>query len=245
MNAAADVAVPFATQPAFETEANELALSLTSWSVAELMQAFQCSESLARDNQQRFQSFFNAAEKLPAILAYHGEAYKHLRAETFTSAQFQQAQRHLFITSFLYGLLRPLDLIHPYRMEGNVRLPATQGQTLFAFWRERLTDMLIRAVQTDDGVLVHLATAEYEHLFDWRRVQREVRVVQPLFYVEKGDKMRVMALYAKRCRGAMMRQILQKGWQQPADLLQFAYEGFAFAPHYGDENHPHFIWKQG
>ncbi len=130
-------------------------------------------------------------------------------------------------------------------MEGNVRLPATQGQTLFAFWHERLTDMLIHAVQADDGVLVHLASAEYEHLFDWRRVQREVRVVQPLFYVEKGDKMRVMALYAKRCRGAMTRQILQKGWQQPADLLQFAYEGFAFAPHYGDEKHPHFIWKQG
>ncbi|WP_277072326.1 YaaA family protein [Segatella oulorum] len=245
MNAAADVAVPFATQPAFETEANELALSLASWSVAELMQAFQCSESLAHDNQQRFQSFFNAAEKLPAILAYHGEAYKHLRAETFTSAQFQQAQRHLFIISLLYGLLRPLDLIHPYRMEGNVRLPATQGQTLFAFWREQLTDVLIHAVQADDGVLVHLASAEYEHLFDWRRVQREVRVVQPLFYVEKGDKMRVMPLYAKRCRGAMTRQILQKGWQQPADLPQFAYEGFAFAPHYGDENHPHFIWKQG
>ena len=102
MNAAADVAVPFATQPAFESEANELALSLTSWSVAELMQAFQCSESIAHDNQQRFQSFFNAAEKLPAILAYHGEAYKHLHAETFTSAQFQQAQCHLFITSFLF-----------------------------------------------------------------------------------------------------------------------------------------------
>ena len=94
MNATADVAVPFATQPAFETEANELALSLTSWSVAELMQAFQCSESLAHDNQQRFQSFFNAAENLPAILAYHGEAYKHLRAETFTSAQFQLANAH-------------------------------------------------------------------------------------------------------------------------------------------------------
>ncbi len=73
MNAAADVAVPFVTQPAFETEANELALSIASWSVAELMQAFQCSESLAHDNQQRFQSFFNAAEKLPAILAYHAK----------------------------------------------------------------------------------------------------------------------------------------------------------------------------
>ena len=160
MNAAADVAVPFATQPAFETEANELALSLTSWSVAELMQAFQCSESIAHDNQQRFQSFFNDDEKMPALLAYNGHAYKYLQASSFSEADFRFAQSHLFITSFLYGLLRPSDKIHPYRMEAKVHLHAAEDQNMFAFWRSRLTDALIEAVKKDDGVLIHLATEE-------------------------------------------------------------------------------------
>ena len=129
-------------------------------------------------------------------------------------------------------------------MEAKVHLHAAEDQNMFAFWRSRLTDALIEAVKKDDGVLIHLATEEYEHLFDWKRVCREVKVVQPLFYVEKGDSMKVVSVYAKRCRGAMTRCIIQNKWHQPDELLAFNEAGFSYQPHYGDELHPHFIFKQ-
>lgn len=135
--------------------------------------------------------FFEETKKMPAILAYHGQAYKHLKAETLTEKDLNYAQEHLWITSFLYGLLRPLDGIFPYRMEGSVELPSGAGENMFGFWKSRLTDVLINAVKADDGILVHHATEEYQHLFDWQRVRKEVRIVQPLFYVRKGNDLKM------------------------------------------------------
>ena len=93
------------------------------------------------------------SHQLPAILAYHGQAYKHLKAETLTVDDLNVAQGKLWITSFLYGLLRPLDAILPYRMEGHVELPSGEGQNMFGFWKSRLTDNLIDAVKADDDTL--------------------------------------------------------------------------------------------
>lgn len=145
--------------------------------------------------------------------------------------------------SSIYGLLRPLDAIHPYRMEGKVKLEAAGGKNLFAFWKQYLTDMLIEAVKADDGILVHLATEEFEHLFDWKRVCQEVKVVQPLFYVDKGDTIKVVSVYAKSCRGAMTRYIIQRRITRLTDMLSFESEGFRYDSRYGDELHPHFIRK--
>lgn len=156
---------------------------------------------------------------------------------------FAFAQDHLFITSFLYGLLRPLDMIHPYRMEGKVRLDATKGMNLFAFWKTYLTNMLIEAVKANDGILIHLATEEFEHLFDWKRVCQEVKVIQPLFYVDKGDTIKMLSVHAKSCRGAMTKFIIQNRIDQPSDIFNFELNGFRYAPNYGDELHPHFIKK--
>ena len=135
-----------------------------------------CSHQIAAQNQLRFMRFFEEMESLPAILAYHGQAYKHLKAETLKAEDLQFAQQRLWITSFLYGLLRPLDGILPYRMEGHVELPSGENQNMFGFWKSRLTDMLIESVKGDDGILIHLATEEYQHLFDWQRVRKEVRL---------------------------------------------------------------------
>jgi len=187
--------------------------------------------------------FFEDTEKLPAILAYHGQAYKHLKAETLTADDLHYSQQHLWITSFLYGMLRPLDGILPYRMEGHVELASGAGENMFGFWKCRLTDLLIDAVKADDGILVHLATEEYQHLFDWQRVRREVRIVQPLFYVRKGDNLKMQAVWAKTCRGAMTRFIIEHRISTPADLNAFSYEGFAFEPALGEADYPHFIKK--
>jgi cytoplasmic iron level regulating protein YaaA (DUF328/UPF0246 family) len=112
---------------------------------------------------------------------------------------------------------------------------------MFGYWKNRLTDLLIGRVKADDGVLVHLATEEMEHLFDWKRVRREVRIVQPQFFVIKNGKLKNVTVYSKSCRGAMTRFIIAGGLQSPEALKAFEYEGFAFTEAFGDEEHPHFI----
>ena len=188
MNSKTAVSAPEKTVPVFSSEAERFALEMSSWDVETLAKRLNCSNSIALENQLRFQSFFNDDEKLPALLAYNGHAYKHLQAPSFTESDFRFAQHHLFITSFLYGLLRPLDQIHPYRMEAKVTLKATQHQNMFAFWRPLLTDILIDAVKQDDGILIHLATEEYEHLFDWKPFAVKSRSFSPYSMWKKGIK---------------------------------------------------------
>lgn len=241
MRSADSGCVPIMTTPAFDDEARRLALELSQWSVTDLAKALHCSVAIAMENQQRFQQFVVDENRIPAILAYYGQAYKHLRADEFSADDFCFAQDHLQILSFLYGALCPLDGIHLYRLEGKVKLRSTDGQTLFAWWRERLTDRLIARVKADDDVLLHLATEEFEHLFDWKRVEKEVRVVKPYFYVDQGTQFKIVSMYAKGCRGGMARFVIQNRLNDPKALSAFAEDGFIFNPRLGDENHPHFI----
>lgn len=140
-------------------------------------------------------------------------------------------------------MLRPLDTIHPYRLEGKVRLDVNGGETIFLTWKDKLTDLLLELVKADDGILVHLATEEFEHLFDWKRVEREVRVIKPLFLVDKGLEYKIVSMYAKGCRGAMTRFIIKNRLTGADDLKNFSVDGFEYQPNTGDENHPHFIKK--
>ena len=115
---------------------------------------------------------------------------------------------------------------------------------MFGFWKNRLTDNLIDAVKADDGVLIHLATEEYQHLFDWQRVRKEVRIVQPLFYVRKGNDLKMQAVWAKTCRGAMTRFIIENSIdkpEKPEDICAFSYEGFSYDSKLGEPDYPHFI----
>ena len=227
--------------PRFQSEAKSFARDMAQYSAETIAEILSCSQQIAVQNRLRYLQFFDEVPKLPAILAYHGQAYKHLRAETLNVDDLNYAQEKLWITSFLYGLLRPLDAILPYRMEGNVELPSGDGQNLYCFWKSRLTDILIDTVKSDDGILVHLATEEYQHLFDWQRVLKEVHIIQPLFYVRKGGNLKMQAVWAKTCRGAMTRFIIENRIDKPDDLNAFSYEGFTYEPNLGEPDYPHFI----
>ena len=252
--------------PRFQNEADAFARDMAQYSAETIADMLGCSHQIAEQNRLRFMQFFDEKPKLPAILAYHGQAYKHLKAaikreqsdacidsaereqarlkakaETLNVDALNYSQGKLWITSFLYGLLRPLDGILPYRMEGAVELPSGEGKNMFGFWKSRLTDILIDAVKADDGILIHLATEEYQHLFDWQRVRKEVRIIQPLFYVRKGNDLKMQAVWAKTCRGAMTRFIIQNRITNPEDLYAFSYEGFAYNPTLGEPGYPHFI----
>ena len=230
--------------PLFQSVADTLAAEMARMDVEELARQLDCSTKIAAENWKRYHNFA-AAEKMPAILAYNGQAYKHLRADSLSDKSLEYAQRHLWITCFLYGLLRPMDGIVPYRMEHCVTLEATGDKPVNQFWKDKLTDVLIDSVKADDGVLLHLSTAEYEHLFDWKRVCKEVKVIQPLFYVRQKDgRLKMQAVWAKACRGAMVRFVLTHQIAHPEELAAFSYEGFEYAPQLGEEAFPHFVREQ-
>ena len=230
--------------PLFQSVADTLAAEMARMDVEELARQLDCSIKIAAENWKRYHDFA-AAEKMPAILAYNGQAYKHLRADSLSDESLEYSQRHLWITCFLYGLLRPMDGIVPYRMEHCVTLEATGDKPVNQFWKDRQTNVLIDSVKADDGVLLHLSTAEYEHLFDWKRVCKEVKVIQPLFYVRQKDgRLKMQAVWAKACRGAMVRFILTHQIAHPKELAAFSYEGFEYAPQLGEEAFPHFVREQ-
>jgi len=236
--------------PLFQSVANELATEMASMDIDELAHQLDCSRKLAAENWKRYQEFHHA-ETMPAILAYNGQAYKHLKANTLSEDALMFGQNHLWITCFLYGLLRPMDAIVPYRMKAPLLSP--EGEDLIAKatqtkasprggWRGLLTNVLIDSVKADDGILIHLSTEEYEHLFDWKRVMEEVKVIHPLFYVRQANgSLKMQAVWAKSCRGAMVRYILENGIISPDELKAFSYEGFEYSPTHGEESFPHFI----
>lgn len=223
---------PCSSVPHFQLEAQRFALEMAGRPIDELQEMFACSGKVALQALRRYQNFTNEESTLPALMAYHGQAFRCLDAFNLTDDDLLYAQHHLWITSFLYGLLRPADAIHPYRMEGRIELKATNGLPLFDYWKPLLTDLLIESVIKDDGILLHLATKEMERLFDWKRVKENVRLIQPLFLMERKGKLTAVSVYAKSCRGAMTRFAIKNRISNPDDLLPFEYEGFK---HIGNE----------
>lgn len=215
------------TRPRYGAEARELALQLATLPSAELARMLRINGSLAALNRQRYLCFDDRPETmLPAIAAYTGIVFKHIGPEDFTAADFEYAQQHLHITPFLYGLLRPLDAIRPYRLEGDAVLPGNGDRTVFRFWQEKLTEEFLRQVKADDGVLVNLASNEMKRLFDWRRICREVRVITPEFRIRDGERLKTVVVYTKMCRGEMTRAILKNRIEDPQRLMDFTWEGF-------------------
>ena len=178
------------------------------------------------------------AERLPAILAYTGAVFKRINPRDFSSDDFSYAQKHLRITSFLYGLLRPLDLISPYRLEGSVRL---NGMDMFSRWRPLLTDMFISEIQENGGILADLASEEMKGLFDWKRVASEVRVVRPEFLTEKDGRLKAVTIHTKMCRGEMTRFLLKGRVEETGQLNTFEWEGFTYRHELSTPRHPVFV----
>ena len=232
--------------PRFREEAVKAAREMAGHSTATLSREFKCNEALATLNKERFERFYTDAlehaetwsdelcEDLgPALFTYDGIAFKHFAPEELQANSLVQVQQHLWIMSFLYGMLRPMDLMLPYRMEGAVRLDCHEGKTMFDWWKPRLTEFLLEAVKADDGVLLWCSTEEMKRMVDWKRVVREVEVIEPEFLVSKpsgpggAPVLKSMSVFAKMCRGRMAR-LAGTGALPQQDLERFSYEGFRF-----------------
>lgn len=229
------VKVPFVSQPVYQAQANEIALQMSQYSVEDLEAKLNINNKLAIDNFKRYQNFLSPDNhSIASVCAYTGIVFKKLNPKEFTVADFEYAQDHLRLTSFCYGLLRPLDGIVPYRLEGNVKLPNMGEQTLFAYWRNLLTDAFIADIKKAGGVLCNLASDEMKGLFDWSRVEHEVEVVTPTFQVWKNDKLSTIVVYTKMMRGEMARYILKNKIADLESLYNFEADGFRYEPEGSD-----------
>ena len=235
------VKVPTTGTPQFQAEAIQHALNMSQFSAEELERLLRVNSKIAAENYLRFQDFCSEENKaLPALLAYTGIVFKRICPQDFTAEDFQYIQNHLRITSFLYGLLRPLDLIKNYRLEGDVRLPEHGGISMFDYWKPLLTDYFIEEIKNCGGVLINLASAEMKDLFDWKRVEQEVRVITPEFQVWKAGQPKTVVIYAKMCRGEMTRFIVKNRLECPEELKSFSWEGFVWDEIRSTENVWHF-----
>lgn len=211
------------SEPRFGENAIALARHISQYDVDTLGEQLKVNPDIAQQNYIRYGQFGGGDNaQLPALFSYHGIVFKSIDPESFDHSDMLYAQSNLRITSFLYGLLRPLDLIEHYRLEGKFSLGLEGYKDLFSYWRGRLTDSLIEDVKASGGVLCNLASAEMKQLFDWKRLSKEVKIVTPEFYVEKGGKLKTVVIYTKIARGLMTRHIVRNRVNEVEELVDFS-----------------------
>jgi uncharacterized protein len=218
------------SQPRFLAESRELIDSLKSLSTAEIASLMKLSDKLAGLNAARYESWqppFTLDNAKQALLAFKGDVYTGLDAETLDRDDFDYAQQHLRILSGLYGVLKPLDLIQPYRLEMGTRLDNQAGKDLYAFWGAKLRESLMAEAAMSDGILINLASNEY-----FKAVQPQnlaARIITPVFKDWKNGQYKIISFYAKKARGLMSRYIIEHKLSEPDAIKQFDGEGYRFS----------------
>ncbi|MGK3142895.1 peroxide stress protein YaaA [Pantoea sp. C2G6] len=226
------------TQPALLEKSQQLIEIARELSPASLASLMSISDKLAHLNAERFNSWqpdFSPHNSRQAILAFKGDVYTGLQAETFSEGDFDFAQQHLRMLSGLYGVLRPLDLMQPYRLEMGIRLANPAGNDLYSFWGDVITDTLNAALaQQGDEVLINLASDEYFKAVRPKKLQ--ARLIKPVFLDEKNGSYKVISFYAKKARGLMSRYIIQQQLTEPEQLKAFDCDGYRFDAASSSEN---------
>lgn len=225
------------SQPADLKDSGLLIRELRKLTAAELQELMAVSSNIAALNVRRYRSFktpFTMQNAKQAILAFKGDVYSGIDLEQFTTEDFDYAQEHLRILSGLYGCLRPLDLIQPYRLEMKTKLKNPRGDNLYQFWGEHITGSLNRALaQQQEPVLVNLASNEYFKSVKPKLL--EGRLLNVNFKETKHGKTRVVAIFAKRARGMMADYIIRNRIESPAGIKKFRQQGYRFARELSDD----------
>jgi cytoplasmic iron level regulating protein YaaA (DUF328/UPF0246 family) len=229
MSATSRINAPASTLPRFNEEAQEIALNMAQYSSGELSEMLNINSKMAAENYLRFQNFLSAEPPaLQALLAYTGIVFKNINPSDFTLENFESAQKQLRIVSFMYGLLRPLDLIKPYRIEFDVKLPELGDGNMSDYWQNKLTSTLIDDINVAGKILVNLASVEIQSAFIWKKIEKSVRIITPEFKIWKNGKLQTIVIYTKMARGQMSRFIIKNEISNPEDLKAFEWEGFSY-----------------
>ena len=225
-----EVAITQHTEPQFMGEAQTLATIMARKKPAELRALMTISEPLALLNHARFQAWSHTTTPSalrPALLAFKGDVYQGLDAASLGRREFDYAQKHVRILSGLYGLLRPRDLIAPYRLEMGTTLRNPRGTSLYDYWGETLARALAAQAKTlRTTTLVNLASQEYFRAVNERALG--LQVVTPVFKDWSRGQYRILSFFAKRARGMMVRYMVERRARKPADLLGFDRAGYAY-----------------
>lgn len=226
------------TQPLFVKDAQKLIGVLKTKSEADIASLMDLSPALSKLNAQRYAAWkpvFNESNSRQAVLAFNGDVYEGLEASSLSESQLKWAQDHVAILSGLYGVLRPLDLMQPYRLEMGTALANPGGKNLYEFWSDKITPYLNERLATDkDPIIVNLASEEYFKSVNSKTLY--ARVIQCVFQDGKNGAWKVISFHAKRARGLMARFAIQHKITKPQALQQFDLEGYAFAPDVSTED---------
>jgi len=216
--------------PEFLKDTALLVEQLRKLSVSEFSQLMGVSENLAKLNVERYANWQAAAapaDAKQAILAFKGDIYSGLETENYGTKDFDFAQQQVRILSGLYGMLRPLDLIQPYRLEMDTKLPAAGGKHLYSFWGDRITESLKAVLKHEkSGVVVNLCSAEYLRVIKIEAL--EATVITPVFKEFRDGSYRFVTIYAKKARGLMCNYIIRNHFKRVEDLKSFAVGGYQY-----------------
>jgi cytoplasmic iron level regulating protein YaaA (DUF328/UPF0246 family) len=219
-----------ATQPQFIDRARQLVDDAREMSPQDIRALMGVSENIAELNHARFMNWsapFSLDNAKQALLAFKGDVYTGLEAQTLNAAQLSFAQKHLCILSGLYGLLRPLDLMQPYRLEMGLKFSNSGSKNLYEFWGDDITVALNKQLKKSGSpVLVNLASNEYFKSVKAKSLDADI--VTPVFKDLKGDKYKVISFYAKKARGQMARFIVDKELNEPDGLKKFRTDGYRY-----------------
>ncbi len=218
------------SRPALMERAEVLAAIMKGQGEAGLKRLMKLSDNLARLNVERYREWSSETSEQrakQAILAFRGDVYAGMAATAFEQGDFDFAQDHLRILSGLYGLLRPLDMIQPHRLEMGTRLENPRGNNLYAFWRSEITPLINRAARKAEGPVINLASNEYFSVVE--QSQLECPVITPMFKDQKGGQYKIISIYAKRARGMMCDFVIRNRLSRVEQLKEFSAAGYRFS----------------
>ncbi|MGV6397505.1 peroxide stress protein YaaA [Pseudomonas caspiana] len=226
------------TQPQYLDHSQELITQLRELTPAKIGELMHLSDKLSGLNAARFGSWnpaFTPENAKQALLAFKGDVYTGLQAETLSEKELTYAQDHLRMLSGLYGLLRPLDLMQPYRLEMGTKLANSRGKDLYAFWGTRISEWLNEALaEQGDDVLLNLASNEYFSAV--KRSALKARIIDTEFKDQKNGQYKIISFYAKKARGMMSRFVISEQINTPDALKQFDMNGYRYSSEQSTSN---------
>ena len=231
------------TQPALLEQSEELIGKLQMMSPGDISALMNISEKLGNLNYERFMEWhtpFTKKNAKQAVLAFKGDVYTGLEAESFSTPELKFAQQHLRILSGLYGVLRPLDLMQPYRLEMGTRFAVTGSQDLYEFWGKRITEELNKQLKSlKSDTVINLASNEYFKSVDTKTLNAEV--IAPAFKDLKNGRYKIISFYAKKARGQMAAWIIRRGITDAKQLKKYRLSGYRYSTDMSTAAQPVFI----
>jgi len=229
------------TIPSLLEHSNELIKDLKSLNPQEVSSLMSLSDKLGALNYERFQEWktpFTKSNSKQAILAFKGDVYQGLDAESLSETELIWAQKHVRILSGLYGILKPMDLMQPYRLEMGTKFATKRGQNLYDFWSSIITEELNKNFSSDNTNLLNLASNEYFKSINVSELK--ANVISPVFMDKKNGKYKIISFFAKKARGLMTRYVIKNRIEDITDIQNFEEGGYFFNEEMSEDNKPVF-----